>query len=62
MGVLESYIYDIHECISGVYAKPHTKNFIHQTLTKIYENFHKSAASRNGPVVFFSIDIYQVIL
>ncbi len=61
MNVLESYIYDIHECISGVCAKPHTRQFIHEELTKVYENFQKSVTSRPDPAVSFSIDIYEVI-
>jgi hypothetical protein len=62
MNVLEKYIFEFHECISGVYAKSHTRTFIHEELMNVYQKFQNSAASCTGPVMFFSIDIYEVIL
>ena len=62
MSLLEQCIDEFHECISGVHAKSHTREFIHEQLVKVYDNFLTPGAGCNGPVLSFSIDIYEVIL
>jgi hypothetical protein len=61
INILEGYVYEFHKRISGVEVKLQTREFIHDELTNVYTLFRNSAKSVTGPVMFFTLDIYEVI-
>lgn len=55
LSILEERIDKLYKRITGVYAKDHTKKFISQELSKVYQTFPKQSKTP------FKIDIYEVI-